>query len=638
MRTDAAILAISFSAAVASAQTEGQRALDRGAALYREGRFDEAARAFAEAAALDPGSLEVWESLGWAQRKGGRPDQARAVWARILKVDPARASLWNEIAAIDIEREDWETAADSLFESLRLEPDESRVRLRLGMVLEKAGRFEEAARAYEELARRDPEDLTATLRLASFHERRGEIRRALDALSDASRRIPRFAHIFEIHRARLEARLADRAYSAGDFNRAIEGYRDAVQSNPREAGYLENLGWAHRRAGDLEEAVRVWRRARLRDPEDALLARHLADALLESGEREEAKGLYLEAWEKAPGTDDAVPYRLAEIALEEPRLDEARAWVEALFGSKEADELWSARIAGLFARAGEPQAGIQIFHARRAVSSAPRETASAESRLQALAGRHARLAADYDSAIDHYREALRLDPRNRSALRDLGWLQWVMADFQGCTASWNQLSALEPGDVDALNLLTHLHLYRGSYAEAIATASRSLALVPDQPGESLKLARALHWSERYGEAKALAERLAQSHPGDLDIQRFWAELLMQYHDFERGLPVWQRVLALGASDPRAHFYYVKSLYELGRYDTAIAEGRRFAATTEPNPGLLRLLADDALLRGDKAEAGGWLQRLAERSPSKTEIWLELSDLQVELGSEAQALA
>ncbi len=632
------VLVISFSSAGASAQTEAQNALDRGAALYREGRFDEAALAFEEAAELDPGSLEVWESLGWAYRKAGRPDEAKVVWTRLLKVDPERASLWNQVAAIEIEREDWAAAAESLTTSLSLEPGESHVRSRLAMALESAGRLEEAAQAYEELVRHDPENLTAILRLASFYERSGEIGRALETLSAASRQTPRFAHIFDIHTARLEARRADQAFARGDFTRAVEGYRDAVESNPRDPGYLENLGWAHRKAGDLAEAVEVWRVARARNPRDAMLARHLADAVHESGDREQARRLYLEAWDRAPRTDDAVPYRLAELALEESRIDEAVEWIEALLRLPRADELWSERVAGLFARFEVPGPGIEIFRARGEVSSAPRKTAAAESRLQALAGRLARENADYPLAIDRYREALRLDPRNRVALRDLGWTQWVLADWDGCAESWSRLSALDANDAYAQNLLTHLHLYRRNYGEAIRTASRSLALIPDQPEQSLKLARALHWSERYAEAKALTETLALSHPGDLDIQRFWAELLMQYHDFERGLPTWQRVLALGASDPRAQFYYVKSLYELGHYDTALAEARRFAATTEPHESLLRLLADDALLRGERAEAGGWLLRLAERSASKVDIWLELADLQVELGSEAQALA
>jgi tetratricopeptide (TPR) repeat protein len=638
MKIEAVLLLFSLPGAGAYAQTEAQKARDRGAALYREDRFDEAAQAFAEAAELDPGSLELWESLGWAYRKAGRPEEAKEVWSRILKVDPERASLWNQLAAIDIERENWTAAADSLERSLSLEPDESHVRLRLAMALESADRLTEAAEAYEELSRRDPENITAILRLASFYERAGEIGKALEALTRASRLLPRFAHIFSIHIARLEARKADGAYAAGDFTRAIEGYREAVESNPRDPGYLENLGWAHRKAGDLAEAVEVWRLARARNPKDPTLARHLADALRESGEIEEARSLYLEAWELAPHTDEAVPFRMAELALDGLRPDEAVQWIEALFRFPRADEIWSERVAGLFARFEAPDPGLQIFRGRRGVSTASRQTAAAESRLLALAGRKARENEDLERAMDHYREALRLDPQNRVALRDLGWTQWMVADWEGCTETWNRLSSLDANDAYAQNLLTHLHLYRRRYDEAIRTATRSLAIDPDQPEQSLKLARALHWSERYAEARALASTLAATHPGDIDIQRFWADLLMQYHDFERGLPTWQRVLALGADDARARFYYVRSLYELGHYETAVAEARRFASSAEPHDALLRLLTDDALLRGEKAEAGGWLLQLAERSPSKVELWLELSDLQLELGSEEQALA
>ena len=110
MNRTAFVFVVLLSSGGLSAQTGAQRALDRGAVLYKEGRFDEAAKAFEEAAELDPGSLEVWESLGWSYRKGGRADEAKEVWTRILKVDPERVSLWNQVAAIDIEREDWAAA------------------------------------------------------------------------------------------------------------------------------------------------------------------------------------------------------------------------------------------------------------------------------------------------------------------------------------------------------------------------------------------------------------------------------------------------------------------------------------------------------------------------------------------------
>ncbi|HJS73172.1 MAG TPA: tetratricopeptide repeat protein, partial [Vicinamibacteria bacterium] len=143
MRFALSLSLIALSSAPALAQSEAQEALDHAASLYREERFAEAAEAFERAAALDPGSLELWTSMGWAYRKAGEPQKAREVWTRVLKVDPERASLWNQVAAIDIDREEWDAAAESLRRSVSLEPDESHVRSRLAMTLESAGRVEE---------------------------------------------------------------------------------------------------------------------------------------------------------------------------------------------------------------------------------------------------------------------------------------------------------------------------------------------------------------------------------------------------------------------------------------------------------------------------------------------------------------
>ena len=99
-----------------------------------------------------------------------------------------------------------------------------------------------------------------------------------------------------------------------------------------------------------------------------------------------------------------------------------------------------------------------------------------------------------------------------------------MEDWESCQRTWERFSLLQRDDVVPYNLLTRLHLYRRDFDAAIATARASLALENDQPDEKLKLARALFWSGRFAEGKALSESLAGQNPDHLEIQRFWGEL------------------------------------------------------------------------------------------------------------------
>ncbi len=79
------------------------------------------------------------------------------------------------------------------------------------------------------------------------------------------------------------------------LDRAREMLEKAVAREPRNAAYLDSLGWADFRLGRLESAEKNLREAARREPTDPTILEHLGDLEMKQGEIEAA----IRNWEKA---------------------------------------------------------------------------------------------------------------------------------------------------------------------------------------------------------------------------------------------------------------------------------------------------------------------------------------------------
>jgi tetratricopeptide (TPR) repeat protein len=620
------LLAIVLGAFPAQAASPGQASLDSGVRHYKEGRYDAALTAFQRATELDPGLIRAWENLGWAYLKLDRSNDAVATWQRLLKLEPDNAALWSQIASARLAQKAWPEAIQALGEALRLQPDQPALRLRLAEAYENAGRQREARSQYEEWLAQRPLDLEAIFRLASFYARTGDEERAVALLRGASQRLPDLAHVFRVHLARVRAQQADRLYGEGHFDLAAERYREALELDPKNARRLMNYGWAERKRGHPAEAARLWEAALALDPQLERSYRAVADAKREEGDVAEARVWYEKAWEHVARREPGIAYHLAEIALSETDTPRAVIWLGRLFAFPKSDEEWSQRSASLFVRFERPDDGIAFFEQRYAHTTALTQTKGALARLHAARASAAARAANAEAAIRDFQAALRLDGASVAALRELGWVYWAQGAWADCEKTWEQYRALYAAYPEPHNLMTHLYLQKRAYKRAIASIRKSLSLKEDQPEQKLKLAKALFWDGQFADSRGLLEQLVAQSPDDLPTQLFWGEVLMRYNDFARGKEQWRRILALGSDSPKAQYYQLRSMYELGEYDAALAEARRIVESGNPQEALLRLLADDALLLEDAATATHWYEELTRHFPERLSSWLQLARL------------
>jgi len=169
-------------------------------------------------------------------------------------------------------------------------------------------KFNESARIAKEVTAKNPDNTDAQFRLGSSLERGGD-----EAGAEA------------VFLKLLAARPNDAAtqnylgYMWADkgvqLERAREMLEKAVGREPRNAAYLDSLGWAYFRLGRIDSAEKNLREAHRREPTDPTIAEHLGDLEMKRGNMAGA----IQNWEKALELQTEEPDRVRQ------KLERARA-------------------------------------------------------------------------------------------------------------------------------------------------------------------------------------------------------------------------------------------------------------------------------------------------------------------------
>ena len=99
------------------------------------------------------------------------------------------------------------------------------------------------------------------------------------------------------------------------LEKAREMLEKAVGREPRNAAYLDSLGWVYFRLGRIESAEKNLREAHRREPTDPTIAEHLGDLEMKRGNMAGA----IQNWEKALELQTEEPDRVKQ------KLQKARA-------------------------------------------------------------------------------------------------------------------------------------------------------------------------------------------------------------------------------------------------------------------------------------------------------------------------
>jgi predicted Zn-dependent protease len=162
-------------------------------------------------------------------------------------------------------------------------------------------RFGDSARIAREVAAKNPDSTEAQFRLGSSLERDGDSKAAETVFLKLLEQRPNDAATQNY----LGYMWADKGVQ---LDRAREMLEKAVGREPRNAAYLDSLGWVYFRLGRIDSAEKNLREAHRREPTDPTIAEHLGDLEMKRGNSAEA----IQNWEKALELQTEEPERVRQ--------------------------------------------------------------------------------------------------------------------------------------------------------------------------------------------------------------------------------------------------------------------------------------------------------------------------------------
>jgi len=492
----------------------------------------------------------------------------------------------------------------------------------LGSIYLKLNDYDAAIEAWDTVLKIEPENITMINDIATIHLEMGFPEKAKLKFHESLEILPRQPYLL-FRLAQIEEKIGETKNASTHYKAAEDAYRLRLKNNPNNSHDLVHLGWTLLRQEKLQEALQQWEKAVAIDSDQTSLFKHMADAYLELELLSKAKLWY----ENALQHDSKSPeifYHLAEIALWQNRGEEAALWLERLFNLPEWEEAWPMKVANLFLRENNVEQGLDFFKKSTVNFSGKASVRAALGHIYRFQSGKAYQEKRWLAAIAGYNKTLELDPTSTRTLRDMGWAYWQAGQLDLCEQTWNRYRTAYPNHPEPYNLLTQIYLFKSSFKAAIDSSEDSLRLDPNQPGERLKRAKALFWDKQYEKARTAMETLSRQYPDNLSIQFFWGELLMEYHDYKRGVVQWRKVLEIDSTSERAQRYRLLSLYSLGRYEEAIEEADRILENEGPKHRILKFLADDALVLDDKETAIRFYKKLTRQFPDQPSFFLTLS--------------
>ena len=215
------------------------------------------------------GALEWFDQVEWGENLLNARIKAVHMLHQLGRLDDARLRL-------DYLHDDFPHASSRLY---RVEAE----------LLNRAGDRKAALEVFDRALAKHPDDVELLYSRALQQERLGHV----DAATADLRRVRTLQPDSPVAKNALGYLLADRGKPA-QWEEARRLISEALEAEPRNAAYLDSMGWVLFRLGDLD-AARVWLLRSWEVQRDAEVGAHLGEVLWQLGAPDAAREVWLEA-------------------------------------------------------------------------------------------------------------------------------------------------------------------------------------------------------------------------------------------------------------------------------------------------------------------------------------------------------
>ena len=181
---------------------------------------------------------------------------------------------------------------------------------------------------------------------------------------------------------------------------------------------------------------------------------------------------------------------------------------------------------------------------------------------------------NYGKAVEHYTEALRLNPQLSAAYNNRGNVYNSMGEHDLAIVGFTEAIQLRPDYAEAYNNRGNAYDKKGDYGRAIADFNMAMQLKPDFVEAYYNLGRAYDKKGDYGRAIADYTKAIDLKPDDAEA--YYNRGLAYHNKGERNLAIGEYTKAINLNPNYANAYNNRGVayYGKGDYEKAIADFNR----------------------------------------------------------------
>lgn len=195
-----------------------------------------------------------------------------------------------------------------------------------------------------------------------------------------------------------------------------------------------------------------------------------------------------------------------------------------------------------------------------------------------------------------------------------GRMQWQQGNIEGAIESYRQAARLDPRNPQILNSIGFLLSQRQRYAEAIVVLQESASLNPNNSATFLALGFALGQNRQLDEAADAYRRVLSLDSRSIDAFKGLGFVLSQQGDWIGAEQMYRQVIRLAPRDVKAYLNLGYALQQQGKFQEATAVYQSADRISPLNPDLWVALGDVALKQNQLRQAQEKYQRALAIDP------------------------
>lgn len=208
---------------------------------------------------------------------------------------------------------------------------------------------------------------------------------------------------------------------------------------------------------------------------------------------------------------------------------------------------------------------------------------------------HVLQATDPEGALDAYKQAALLDPKDTEPHLSAGPLLENQNRFADAEQEYKQAFAIDPSSTDALTGMANIYMRGRRYTEAEEILRKLVALHPGDAGAHMQLGRMLAADGQNEPAIAELQEALKLSPSDASVQMDLADLYTRANKLDLAETQYRTLLAAKPNDPDLRYGLGRLLLKRHKYPEAQQE---IIAALQLKPGMGTAYGDLAAAAGE----------------------------------------